>query len=222
MRKPTELMETILTSPEAQTIIDYVSPIYGESRVALWLMQVIGMALDESRRYVDELFYQVTPSTATWTIEYWEKEYGIIPDSSWTLEQRQENIVYRIRYRAPMNPHKLAQYVTAASGTPVSIQENIAKNMFRVHINSPIKDLTRIRMALEEAKPAHLIYDILVSLLFAVTCNFYTAIGVNMKLSYDVSSLPIFDVTMRSKTAISINTYTKYEVEVTQDGEHLE
>ena len=39
----TDLMEQILTSESAKQMIDYVSPIYGKSRIGLWLFQVIGL-----------------------------------------------------------------------------------------------------------------------------------------------------------------------------------
>ena len=43
----TDLMEQILTSESAKQMIDYVSPIYGKSRIGLWLFQVIGLEIDE-------------------------------------------------------------------------------------------------------------------------------------------------------------------------------
>ena len=45
MRYQTELMRSILTNETAQKIIDYISPIYGDSYVGLWLFQAIGTAL---------------------------------------------------------------------------------------------------------------------------------------------------------------------------------
>ena len=43
----TDLMEKILTSENAKQMIDYVSPIYGKSRIGLWLFQVIGLEIDD-------------------------------------------------------------------------------------------------------------------------------------------------------------------------------
>ena len=43
----TDLMEQILTSESAKQMIDYVSPIYGKSRIGLWLFQVIGLEIDD-------------------------------------------------------------------------------------------------------------------------------------------------------------------------------
>ena len=93
MRYRTDLMESILTSEEAQKIIDFVTPIYGEAYVFLWLIQVVGAALDECITCTDQYFNQVTPQTATWAIEFWEDEYAIIPDCSWDLAQRRQNVM---------------------------------------------------------------------------------------------------------------------------------
>ena len=45
MRNPTQLMRSILTDETAQKLIDYVSQVYGDSYVGLWIFQVIGAAL---------------------------------------------------------------------------------------------------------------------------------------------------------------------------------
>ena len=47
MYNKTELMDKILTSPEAQKIMDFVSPVYGEAYSALHLFNCIGCVLDE-------------------------------------------------------------------------------------------------------------------------------------------------------------------------------
>ena len=47
----TELMEQILTSESAKRMIDYVSPIYGKSRIALWLFQIISNLREQFYRY---------------------------------------------------------------------------------------------------------------------------------------------------------------------------
>ena len=42
MNHQTELMRSILKNQKAQEIIDYVSPIYGNSYVGLWIYEAIG------------------------------------------------------------------------------------------------------------------------------------------------------------------------------------
>lgn len=165
MSYKTELLEQILTSKEAQTIIDYVSPIYGESYVGLWLFQVIGAQLDDMLNWSEELYKQVTPQTATWTIEYWEKEYGIVPEADWTIEQRQQNIMSKMKYRGQMNPKKIEDIVSAIMGVPVEIEENTAKNTFSVYARKNVSDekVARARQEIDNVKPAHLIYNLYIA-----------------------------------------------------------
>ncbi len=152
-------MEAILKSPQAQRIIDFVAPIYGESYTALWLFEVIGRALDDVAGYAATLQKQAVPDTATWTLPYWEKEYGITPDPAWTEEQRQKNILAKIKYVPPVNPQKLAEFASAAAGVPCRVIENVSKNTFRIEIDGNSRTLERLQKIIEEAKPAHLIWS---------------------------------------------------------------
>ena len=72
MRYQTELMRSILTDETAQKIIDYVSPIYGDSYVGLWLFQAIGTVLGELRNIAEKLRHETTPATADLLLDYWE------------------------------------------------------------------------------------------------------------------------------------------------------
>lgn len=162
MSYKTELMEQILTSREAQIIIDYVSPIYGESYIGLWLFQVIGAELDDMHDWSEDFYNQVTPQTATWALDYWEKEYDIVPEADWDLEQRRQNIISKMKYRAPMNPNKIEDLASAILGVPVDIVENTGKNTFSVYVRKNVNEekIARAKQEIDKVKPAHLIYNI--------------------------------------------------------------
>lgn len=182
----TDMVEQILTSEEGKTILEYLSPIYGHSYVGLWLLQVIGMQLDKASIWTAELALQVTPQTATWTIEFWEKEYGIVPDDGWTLEQRQENVLQKMRFFAPITPKKLEEVASAAAGCPVEIRENTAPNTFHVLVRRYTEHFERARELIDEAKPAHLIYTIQIAYQILSTANVYGGIGVSMYQKFNV------------------------------------
>lgn len=160
MSYKTELMEQILTSPQGQRVIQTVTPMYGESYAALWLYQIIGLQLDEIRRWTLEYQKQVVPQNATWTIAYWEKEYGITPEPYWTLEQRQKNIVNRMYHILPMNPARLASIASTAAGVPVEILEGLGQNSFDVLVRRNTDKFQRAKEEIEKFKPAHLIFTI--------------------------------------------------------------
>ena len=183
----TELMREILTSQAARDILDELSPIYGEARVALWLFQVIGAELDETRTWTEEALAQVVPQTATWTLDMWEDEFSIPRDATLSTQKRRERILSYLRYRAPMNPYNLARTVSsAANDVECRIEERTgAPSTFTVWVSAfPSEtDLAKIRAAVDRAKPARLSYEVKYEQHTAGTI--YTA-GV-LQLSYDIT-----------------------------------
>lgn len=164
MRYRTALSRAILTSPTAQKIIDYVSPIYGESYVGLWLFQVIGAALDDVSDIAVKLRNETNPITTDLLLDYWEKRYGIPRNSSMNNDQRRAILLAKIQERGPCNPTRLAEAVSAAlGGVPVEITENIAQNTFLVNIREVVPSINPAIAVLERRKPAHLVYQIQVA-----------------------------------------------------------
>lgn len=161
MRNPTEMMMAILTSPTAQKIIDYVSPVYGESYVGLWLFQAIGTVFDDVAGYAEALRTETNPITSVLLLDLWEKHYALPADSSLTTEQRQARLAAKLRSRGPCNPVRLAAAVSSAlGGIEVRIVENVAPNMFRVEIQDSVPSIAPAVAVLEKKKPAHLVYQI--------------------------------------------------------------
>lgn len=155
----TELMNEILKSEEANKIIEMLSPIYGEAYVGLWLIEVIGRELDNIKNWSETYALQVIPNTATWSIPYWEKAYGIVPDASWSMEQRRNNLVSTVKYRAPMNKATLEKNLSNILNLPVEVDEYAGKNKFAVYVKGFTPDTKRAIDFIEKAKPAHMIYD---------------------------------------------------------------
>ena len=159
----TELMEEILQSPMAQKIIQEVSPIYGEAYTALWMYQVIGAVLDSMEEWTSSLEAQVVPQTATWSLPYWEEQYKIASDPSWSSERRRQNIVNKRKARAPFNPAKMESIISVAAGADARIEELTGKNAFTVYISASqsLVDEDRVKQEIDIAKQAHLIYTII-------------------------------------------------------------
>lgn len=158
----TELMEQILTSKQAQLFIDKMSPIYGKAYTFLWILQSICVVLDDVMDLPEELQKQVTPQTATWTLDFWEKEYGIVTDLSKTIEQRQQSLTKIIRANARNNPRTLEDLIQAITGYQTEIIENVSKNKFRIKVYGYVEDTSGIIKIIEKRKPAHLIYELAV------------------------------------------------------------
>ena len=124
MNYQTELMEEILTNEKAQEIIDYVSQIYGNSYVGLWLFQAIGSVLGPISDLSEQLTYETSPATTSLLLPYYEQEYGIQGDPTMTLQQRRDIVVAAMRSKGAITPARLADSVSAAlGGVPVEIIE---------------------------------------------------------------------------------------------------
>ncbi len=161
MRNPTDLSKAILTSPTAQKIIDYISPVYGNSYVGLWILQAIGTVFDDVVEMANQLRSEGNPVTSTLLIDLWEQQYALPKDNSLTLEQRQARLAAKSKSRGPCNPERLAAAVSAAiGGIEVRIHENVAPNTFLVEIQDYIPSILPVVAVLERKKPAHLVYEI--------------------------------------------------------------
>lgn len=158
----TELMEAILKSPSAWEIINELSPIYGNARVALWLFQVIGAQLDKTQAWTKEIEAQIVPQTATWSIGYWEDARGLARDPTLSLQQRRDRVLTNMSKRAPMNPWKLEQIASVAAGANCRIIERTgAGSVFTLVVTDFYPSKTgekKIRAAVDQAKQARLSY----------------------------------------------------------------
>lgn len=156
----TELTKKILQSKAAQRIYEQLTPVYGEAYTFLWMLEVIGRAIDEAQEIAESFELQVVPQTATWTLPYWEKQYNIATNESIPIEQRQKYITSVLQTRKAINPYRLEQLISSIAGFKVTIEERISKNKFRVIIHGYVRDLTEIRKKIDAVIPAHLIYEI--------------------------------------------------------------
>lgn len=178
MRYETAMMRAILTNSKAQEIIDYVSRIYGESYVGLWLFQVIGTELGTLCDIADELRYETTPATANLLLSYWENYYGIPEDSSLTVEQRQLRLIVKTQDRGPCTPERMATAVSSAlGGVQVDVVERTGKNQFTVNIRQNVPSLAPAIAVIERMKPAHLIYTVQVATQTVSNAELMTAIA---------------------------------------------
>lgn len=186
----TELMQEILKSKKAQEIAQMISPRYGEAYVALWILQAAGAIQDQMTEWCESLADQTRPATATWSLPYWEKQYNITSDPSWDVERRRQNVINKTQQRAPMNPHKLASIIAVAIGGGCIIEECTGKNHFTVHLSgiSVLENEGYVRSLINKAKPAHLIYDIVITEL--ITCEVQTYTGVALT-EYIRETIPV-------------------------------
>lgn len=162
MKYTSKDIQQILTSKTAIDGLDYITPIYQEAKTALWIMEAMGVQGDLFVKWVNETIQQILPQTATWALDYWEEEYGLLIRPNLSIEQRRQKIINAIRTRAPMNPKKLERLLERAFEIEkVKVIERIHKNTFAVEIYKQLleEQWQEIFEMIEKYKPAHLILE---------------------------------------------------------------
>lgn len=190
MRNSTEMMNAILTSPKAQEIISYVSPIYGDSYVALWIFQAMGTVLGEVCDIAGKLMNEGNPATAELMLDYWEEHYGLPVRKDLPVEQRRSLIMTKMQAAGPCNPYKMEQAVSGAlGGARVDIKENVDKNTFQVFIRDYVPNVEPAVEVIEKMKPAHLLYLLNTVIQERVDAEVYTAVAFTHSESIKVEVL---------------------------------
>lgn len=160
MWSKTELMEQILQSTTAQEIIDYVSPIYGNSYIGLWLFQIIGMEFEEVKQFSKGIYDEIIISSATWSLPFWEKEYGIDNVENMSYEQRRDRLLAAKKSKA-MNPKRMKDLLESTSGAKIELIENVSKNGIRINLFGHVTNMEEIIALINKIKPAHITYNLM-------------------------------------------------------------
>lgn len=159
-----DLRQSILTNDLGDTMLRTVAPIYDKSKAALYLFQALSTVLQKETDFVAiDFINQIFPQTTTWGIKMWEDEYGIVPDSSKTIEQRRTYLMSVMYKKRPMTPKRLKQIVKGVTGFDADIIENVDDNTFLVIIRGYVWNLNPVKAELNAKAPAHLNYIIRMS-----------------------------------------------------------
>jgi hypothetical protein len=159
------LKDEIVISESGQRMMGYVLPIYDFDRFMLIMFQINGMEVDDLRKWTRELREQAFPQTATWGLRYLEQRMGLPVNESLPVEERRRRILTKMTTEWPVTPWRMQIIASEAAGLPAEIIQNVAAYTFRVLLDdiggeSASLNLVRVQEAIEEAKPAHLAYEL--------------------------------------------------------------
>lgn len=150
----------IIKSPEAARMLQMVTQgFYDRSYIGLWLFEVIGREYDGMAEWARTLRLEAFPQTCTWSIDIWDFVYGYEPDNTLPLSFRRQRILSKKLQRPPINPAHIEAVLSALTGCPVHITENVAPYTFKVEIDESggqIVDYKAVDRTLREIKPSHL------------------------------------------------------------------
>ncbi len=155
----------IITSSEAKKMLHYVTKnFYDHSSAALRIFQAIGTEWDEMTNWSDDLLNQFFPQSCTWSIPFWEQQYGILSDETLSLSVRRQKLIAKITYRAPVTPFALEQVLSSFTGFDTTVIENVAPYTFKIILSpthdSPSYSYEQLFRLIQNSKPSHLSFNI--------------------------------------------------------------
>lgn len=174
-----DLRNIILTNELGDLMLDSVAPIYDNSVLTLYTFQAFGIILSKEFDFIPDLVNQMFPQTATWGIALWEKEYGIIPDASKTIEQRRQYLLSVMYKKSPMTPYRIKQLVYSITGLENNVTEGTSPNTITIDIYGYIPNLTELRTVLDKRLPAHINYEFNMAEVEKIETTSYSGIGVH-------------------------------------------
>lgn len=107
----------------------------------------------------DDLLLQARPSTATWGLERYEREYGILPDRSKTPAQRLAFWRAKRRGQGTVTREYLRNVAAGYSGGLAEVEEFPAQHRFVIRFTGCLgvpPGIEDFKALVEELKPAHL------------------------------------------------------------------
>jgi hypothetical protein len=127
-----------------------------------------GASLDDARLMLIDLLNQAFANSVTSMVGEWEAAYGLLPDASLTLAERQTRLLAFIRSSGAGTPQSIASAIDGFTGGGTSVVETPSttvdpRAVFRFVVVVPLAILlnaakrARIADMIERMKPAHTI-----------------------------------------------------------------
>ena len=113
-------------------LIESLPSFYHDSDFIKAFMESNSIEADALRLYVDDLIKNLYVSTATWGLDLFEEELGLITDKSIGYEERRERILAKKRGNGTTTKAMIKNTAEAFSGGEVEIIENFNDYSFVV------------------------------------------------------------------------------------------
>lgn len=128
------------------------------------LQRIIAEDIGALRDYaIPDFLSQLFIKTATWGLDYWEKELGLVTNRSHSYIRRREIIMAKLRGSGTSTKERIKSVAEAFSGGEVEVIEYNSEYRFEVKFIGVLgipPNMAGFLAMLEEIKPAHLGYSI--------------------------------------------------------------
>ncbi|MBP3930949.1 MAG: YmfQ family protein [Peptostreptococcaceae bacterium] len=144
-------------------LLEYLPSFYHNSDIVKAFMESNSIEVDILKAYAEDLSKNLYVKTATWGLDLFEEELGLITDKSVSYEERRERILAKKRGNGTTTKAMIKNTAEAFSGGEVEVIEKFNDYSFIVKfvgVKGIPKNLALFKQMLEEIKPAHLNYDL--------------------------------------------------------------
>ena len=144
-------------------LLKYLPSFYHNSDVIKSFMESNSIEVDTLKAYIEDLSKNLYVKTATWGLDLFEEELGLVTDKSVSYEERRERILAKKRGNGTTTKKMIKNTAEAFSGGEVDVIENFSDYSFIVKfvgVKGIPKNLALFKQMIEEIKPAHLNYEL--------------------------------------------------------------
>ncbi|MFD1885921.1 putative phage tail protein [Paenibacillus wenxiniae] len=148
------------SSPKGAELFSYLPAYYERSRIMRVDTDRKGAEMDALYDALDETFQQFFVRTATWGIDRWERELGIVSDTTKPLEQRRAVAESKLRGGGKFSGAQVKNVAAAYERGAVQVTFQPSTWSFTITFLDTIgvpPNLSDLQAMIEQMKPAHLL-----------------------------------------------------------------
>lgn len=144
----------------SSVMMSYVPKYYNDSLYYKEQNKAKGKEFDIIQTIIDEIYKQINPQTATWSLNLWEEFLGIEKSNN-GIEVRRTEILQKLLSIQRITPISMERAIKRILLADVEIIRNVAPYTFRIKIkeNSLNCDFELLKKIVEEYKEAHMAYQ---------------------------------------------------------------
>lgn len=146
----------------APNLMEYLPEFYKKNNEMVLVQNVNVHEINRINNIIDDMAKQFAISTATWGLDLWEFEYGIVTDHNKSYEQRREILKAKERGQGTTTVSMLKNTAQAYSNGEADIIEVFDQYMFIIKFigtKGIPEQLDELDKTIRQIKPAHLAHD---------------------------------------------------------------
>lgn len=158
-------------------LIDMLPSYFKNSPEAMEIQNALNKQVERLFSTRDDLFNQLNVETATWGLSIWEKALGLPTDILKSYDFRRSRIDSKLRSQGVTTKEMIKNVAESFSNGEVEVIEHPAEYTFDVKFTGTLgipPNMDDLTSAIEEIKPAHLLYRYIIMYLTHAQMHLFT------------------------------------------------